>query len=110
MGFRLLISDSCSQRFQNGFLEVCSVDVIIPVELVSLKLTRLTPTGDGAPCDVVPTLFFEDSFNVKGLQDLLFGLHGFLSHQVCRLSLGIKSPSEFCSASTHSYSMPSITL
>ena len=56
--------------------------LIMSVELVSLELTRLTPTGDGAPCNVVPTLFLEDSLNVMGLQDLLFGLHGFLSPSV----------------------------
>ena len=83
MGFRLLRPDGCSHGFQNGFLEVCSVDVIMPIELVSLELTRLTPTGDGAPCNVVPTLFLEDSLNVMGLQDLLFGLHGsFLTKYV----------------------------
>ena len=76
MGFRLLRSDGCPHGFKNGFLKVCSVDVIMPVELVSLEFPRLTPTGDGTPCDVVPTLFLEDSLNVMGLQDLLFGLHG----------------------------------
>ena len=84
MGFRLLSSDSCPHGFQNGFLEVCSVDVIMPIELVSLEFSRLTPTGDGAPCNVVPTLLLEDSFNVMGLQDLLFGLHSsFLTKCVC---------------------------
>ena len=83
MGFRLLSSDGCPHGFQNGFLKVCSVDVIMPVELISLELTRLTPTGDGAPCNVVPTLFLEDSLNVMGLQYLLFGLHGsFLTKYV----------------------------
>ena len=84
MGFRLLSPDCCSHRFQNGFLKVSTVDVVVSVELVSLELSRLTPTGDGAPCNVVPTLFLEDSLNVMGLQDLLFGFHGsFLTKCVC---------------------------
>ena len=83
MGFRLLSSDGCSHGFQNGFLKVSTVDVVVSVELISLEFPRLTPTGDGAPCNVVPTLFLEDSLNVMRLQDLLFGLHGsFLTKYV----------------------------
>ena len=83
MGFRLLRSDGCPHGFQNSFLKVSTVDVIMPVELVSLELPGLTPTGDSAPCNVVPTLFLEDSLYIMGLQDLLFGLHGsFLTKYV----------------------------
>ena len=49
MGFRLLSSDGCPHGFKDGFLKVSTVDVVVSVELVSLELTRLTPTGDGAP-------------------------------------------------------------
>jgi len=84
MGFTLLRPDCCSHGFKDGFLKVSTVDVVVSVELVGLELTRLTPTGDGAPCNVVPTLFLEDSLNVMGLQYLLFGLHGsFLTKCVC---------------------------
>jgi hypothetical protein len=111
MGRTLLLSPYCCLHgFQDGFLEVSTVDVILSVEFSSLKLTVLTPPCDGGSDDGIPPLCLEDTDDIVGLEYLLFGYHWVPFYQVCLLSVGMSFPSEFGSASTHSYSMPSMTL
>ena len=79
MGFTLLSPYGCSHGFQDGFLKVCSVDVVLPVEFSSLKLTVLTPTCDSGSNDGIPPLCLEDTDHIMGLEYLFLGYHGFLS-------------------------------
>jgi hypothetical protein len=79
-GLTLLLSPyGCSHGFQDGFLEVCSVDVVLSVELGCLQFPILTPACDSGSDDGIPPLCLEDADDIVRLEYLFLGYHGFLS-------------------------------
>jgi hypothetical protein len=97
--------------FEDSLLEVCAVDEPLALPLLSFEFPCIAPSGDGRSVDIVPPCFIECHLHLVGGDELFLDAqcHGSF-HHVGLLIRGMSSPSLFCVASMHSYSMPSTNL
>ena len=113
MGFGSLhhLLQDLHHGFENSLLEVGTVDEPFPLPLLPFEFPCIAPSGDGRSVDIVPPCLIECHLHLVGGNELFLDTesHGSF-HHVGLLIRGISSPSLFCVASMHSYSMPSMIL